>query len=237
MRNYRLKSHNKIINNMNVNNENQDYNSLPAGGSKFSASTHANSIDLIRDVADGKLNTAKEASKLSKQSDDLAWDLSSQLRDTDKEIVDAKAELKDQLIGMTYEQARHFKGVEERISHFERESQKNSYENRIKLLEVENSLQKEIASGRYHTDKQIVASEISLSKEITQSRFATEKQLDFVSREILKSQADLKEATIQSKLEMVRGELSDLRFKSSTDAILAALRLDNGKISISNGKI
>lgn len=128
------------------------------------------------------------------------------------------------VVNVNREVSDEFRHLDSQICDFEKDSVKNFYENRVKLLEVECGLHKEIAAGRYYTDKQITASEIALTKEIIQSRFQSETTMAALSRQLEECCCDLKQMNIQSKLEDTQDELDALRLKASTAETIAAFR-------------
>lgn len=190
----------------------------------LAALTHANSTDLIRDVADSKLAIANTSADLIDGTTGVGTYLSNQLREVEREVVIAKSELKDLIVGSERHLNAEFRNLDNRLCDFEKDSVRNFYENKVKMLEVECNLSKQILDSRYLTDKQIVASEIALGKEISIGKFQTEKQIDMLSRQLEECCCDLKQMNIQSKLENTQDELNELRIKASQEATIAALR-------------
>ncbi len=201
----------------------------------LAALTHANSTDLIRDVAENKLAVVQTSSDLATGTVETGRDISMQIRDLEKELHRTHVQLKDQIIGVNFEINREFRGLDNRICNFEKDATKNFYENKVKLLEVACDLNKEIATSRYLVDKQIMTTEASLSqkifnsevlltRELTNNKFAVERQLDGLSKQIENCCCDMKQMNLQSKIDSTQDELNELRHNSSTAAIIAALK-------------
>ncbi len=123
---------------------------------------------------------------------------SSDMRD---EIQEVKSALRETLFNFQSNQAMEFRNLGNRMCESEKEEIKNTLENRIKLLEVENRLQ----------------------KDISESRIATERQFNTLSGQIDECCCSIKQNILQSKLDATQDELNELRIESSASATTSTI--------------
>ncbi len=138
------------------------------------------------------------------------------LADIRKDIGDAQSTIKDNIQSMVLSQNVEFRHLDNRICETEKEAIKNALENRVKLMEVECSLSKEILNKAHQTEKEIHELKVT-------NLLQFEKMDDKIGRGF----CELKESGLRAQLDCKRDELEALRCaantQSSLDRILAAI--------------
>lgn len=122
-----------------------------------------------------------------------------------KDIGDAQSTIKDSIQSLILSNNVEFRHLDNRICENEKESIKNTLENRVKLIEVE----------------------CRISKEIAERAFANDRQFAEVRKEIGHGFCELKESGLQGRLDCMREEIATLRCaansQSNLDRILTAI--------------
>ncbi len=182
---------------MNISNETP----MVAGvGSNDSA--NASNNGLTTGLLAGMALARRDREPVCSQLEELTCNNTSDIR---FELQEVKSDLRETLFEFQAIEASEFRNLHNRLCESEKEALKATFENRVKLMEVECSLQKDVLLNRIESDKQFTA----LSKQVDDCC------------------CDIKQGLLQSKLEATQDELNELRIESSaaasTNTIINAL--------------